>query len=181
MVFLGGCKIARSTNPITLVLRRSGAFLLDILIIFGICAPGGYLIQRLLGYSPQTGPAIWFTILWNFSLPAWLYFLLSDRSKKGKTIGKRVFKLKVKTRTSERLGWGRALARTALKLLPWEIIHISAFALSKELSTFVLIQNIGFVTGNVLAFAQFITSALTQGKRSIHDILLSTEIHFERT
>lgn len=151
----------------------------DILIIFGICGPTGYMIQRLFGYIPQSGPAIWFTILWNFSLPSWLYFLWSDRSKKGKTVGKRLFKLKVKARTSERLGWGRALARTAIKLLPWEIMHISAFALSKELGTFTLLQYIGFVTGNALAFVYFIASALTQGKRTIYDLILGTEIQFE--
>lgn len=165
-------------GSITLVARRAGAFWLDILIIFGICAPAGYLIQRLIGYSPQTGPAIWLTILWNFSLPSWLYFLLSDRSKKGKTIGKRLFKLSVKTRTSERLGLGRALARTALKLLPWEIVHFSAFALSKELGTFTLLQHIGLATGNALAFAFFIAAVITRGKRSIHDIALGTEIEF---
>jgi uncharacterized RDD family membrane protein YckC len=163
-----------------MVLRRVWAFLLDILIIFGICAPCGYLIQRLIGYSPQTGPAIWITILWNFSFPAWLYFLWSDRSKEGKTVGKRLFKLKVKTRTSERLGWGRALVRTAIKLLPWEIIHFSSFALSKEPGAFTLFQYIGLVAGNALAFAYFIASAVMQGKHSIHDILLGTEIQFER-
>lgn len=162
-----------------MILRRAGAFLLDILIIFGICAPIGYLIQRLFGYSPQTGPAIWFTILWNFSVPSWLYFLWSDRSKKGKTVGKRVFKLKVTGRTKERLGWGHALARTAMKLLPWEIIHISAFALSQELGTFATHQYIGFVCGNALAFGYFIASALTQGKRTVYDFILGTEIQFE--
>jgi len=153
MVFLGGYKNVFMINPITLVLRRGGAFLLDILIIFGICAPSGYLIQRLFGYSPQTGPAIWFTILWNFSVPSWLYFLWSDRSKKGKTVGKRVFKLKV--------------------------IHISAFALSQELGTFATHQYIGFVCGNALAFGYFIASALTQGKRTVYDFILGTEIQFE--
>jgi uncharacterized RDD family membrane protein YckC len=165
----------------TMVLRRVGAFLLDILIIFGICAPTGYLIQRLFGYSPQTGPAIWITILWNFSLPSWLYFLWSDRSKKGKTVGKRLFKLKVKARTSERLSWERALARTAIKLLPWEIIHISAFALSKEPGTFTLLQYIGWAIGNTLAFAYFIASALTRGKRTIYDLILDTEIQYENS
>jgi len=121
-----------------MVLRRAGAFLLDILIIFGICAPSGYLIQRLIGYSPQTGLAIWFTILWNFSLPSWLYFLWSDRSKKGKTVGKR------------------------------------------EPGTFTLHQQIGLVAGNVLAFVFFMAMALTQGQRSIHDILLGTEVQFEK-
>lgn len=152
----------------------------DILIIFGVCGLTGYLVQRLIGKSPQTGPAIWFTTLLNFSLPTWIYFLCSDRSKKGKTLGKRVFKLRVTGKTTERLGWGRAMARTAIKLLPWEIIHISAFALSKDQGTFTHLQYIGLVTGNALAFAYFIASALTQGKRSLHDILAGTEIQFER-
>lgn len=180
MVFPGGCEITQLTYLTAMVLKRVGAFLLDILIIFGICAPVGYLIMRLIGYSPHTGFAIWTSILWNFSFPAWIYFIWSDRSKSGKTIGKKVFKISVKSRTKERLGWGLALARTAVKLLPWEIIHFSSFALSKDLGTFALHQYIGLVAGNALAFAYFITCALTQGKRSIHDILLGTEIQFER-
>lgn len=167
-------------RAIILISRRTGAFLFDILIIFGVCGPAGYLVQRLIGYAPQTGPAIWLATVWSFSLPTWIYFLCSDRSKKGKTPGKRVFKLRVVGRTTDRLGWGRAMARTAIKLLPWEIIHISAFALSKDLGTFTLWQHIGLAAGNTLAFVYFIASALTQGKHSIHDFLAGTEIRFER-
>jgi uncharacterized RDD family membrane protein YckC len=167
-------------TSITLIARRVGAFLLDILIIFVICAPTGYLIQHLVGYSPETGLAIWLTTLYNFSLPTWIYFSVSDRSNEGKTVGKRVFKLKVTARRSERIGWGLALARTAIKLLPWEMIHFSAFALSRDPGTFTVVQYIGLVTGNTLAFAYLIVSAFTQGKRSIHDLLLGTEIQFEK-
>ncbi len=168
------------TNLITMVSRRTGAFLLDILIIFGICAPTGYLIQHLIGNSPETGSAIWLTVLVNFSLPTWIYFVLGDRSKKGKTVGKRLFKLKVIARTSERIGWGRAFARTAIKLLPWEMIHFSAFALSNEPGTFTGVQYIGLATGNSLAFVYFMASVFSQGKRSIHDLALGTEIMFEK-
>jgi uncharacterized RDD family membrane protein YckC len=167
-------------SPSIFIARRSGAFLLDILIIFGVCAPSGYLIQRLIGYVPHTGPAIWLTILWNFSLPAWLYFLWSDHSKKGKTVGKRVFKLRVKGSKQEHLGWGRAFARTVLKLLPWEIIHFSSFALSQKPGMFTSNQYIGLVAGNALAFAYFIASVFTRGERSIHDILIGTAIEFEK-
>ena len=154
--------------------------MLNILIIFGICAPLGYLISRIMEIHPQTGPAIWSTLLWSFSLPAWLYFLWSDRSKTGKTVGKRVFKLRVTGRIKERLGWVRALARTAIKLLPWEIVHISAFALSHEPGTLTSLQYVGLVIGNSLAFVYFLACVLTRGKRSIHDILLGTETRFEK-
>ena len=166
--------------PMIRVARRVGAFLLDILILFGICAPVGYLVQHLTGFSPKTGLTIWLSILLNFSMPTWLYFLLSDRSKNGKTLGKRLFKLKVARAGAERLGWARAFARTAIKLLPWEIIHFSAFFLSEDLAMFTTLQYIGLISGNSLAFVYFLSSILTQGKRSIHDILVGTEIWFEK-
>lgn len=159
-----------------MIFKRVSAFLLDILILFLILEPSAYLIQRLIGYRPQTGPAIWSFILWSFSLPAWLYFAWSDHSKKGKSIGKKVFKLRVIGKSKERLGWGRALARTAIKLLPWEVIHFFSFALSKDLGTFTPAQYIGLAVGNALAFVYFIACVLTQGKRSIHDFLLGTAI-----
>jgi len=166
-------------SPVTFTARRVGAFWLDILIIFAVCLPCGVLIQKIFNIQPQTGPDIWRTLLWNFSLPSWLYFLWSDHSRRGRTIGKRIFKLRVVGRDGERLGWGRALARTAIKLLPWEIIHFSAFALSKELSEFTTAQYIGLLAGNALSFIYLITAIITHGRRSIHDLAAGTEIRFE--
>jgi uncharacterized RDD family membrane protein YckC len=164
------------------VIRRVEAFLFDILLIFVVAGSCGFIIQRLISEPPHTGMGIWINILWNFSLPAWLYFFLSDRSKTGRTIGKRIFKLKVISQRKERLGWTRAFGRTAIKLLPWEIIHFSAFALSKDISYLSPIQLTGLSIGNGLAFVYLIVTILTHGRRSIHDFLLKTEVRtFEKT
>jgi uncharacterized RDD family membrane protein YckC len=120
------------TTSMALVTRRTGAFLVDILLIFAVAGPCGFIIQLLINQPPKTGPGIWINILWNFSLPSWFYFLLCDRSRTGRTVGKRILKLQVVRQMGKRLGWGQALGRTAVKLLPWEIIHFSAFALSKD-------------------------------------------------
>jgi len=170
------------TNPLFMVVRRAEAFLFDILLIFVVAGSCGFIIQRLISDPSQTGMGIWINILWNFSLPSWLYFFLSDRSKTGRTIGKRIFKLQVISQRKERLGWARAFGRTAIKLLPWEIIHFSAFALSKDISYLSPIQLIGLSIGNGLAFVYLIVTILTRGRRSVHDILLKTEVRvFERT
>ena len=84
--------------------RRIAAYLLDMLILFGVLAPAGQLILWLLDATPpQTGPMIARVILWNFSLPAWLYFVLSDRSASGATLGKRLLKIQVRDVSGERL------------------------------------------------------------------------------
>jgi uncharacterized RDD family membrane protein YckC len=164
------------TNSLFMVARRAGAFLLDILLIFAVAGTCGFIIQRLLMDPPQTGMGIWITILWNFSLPSWLYFCLSDRSKTGRTMGKRVLKLQVISQRKERLGWGQAFGRTAIKLLPWEVIHFLAFALSRDPGQFTPAQTIGLSIGNGLAFIYFIITVLTSGRRSVHDLLMKTEV-----
>ena len=68
-------------KPVVLLIRRSAAYLIDILLLFLVLAPVGFLIQRSLGQLPQTGPQIWGTLLWNFSIPASsLYLVLNIRA-----------------------------------------------------------------------------------------------------
>jgi uncharacterized RDD family membrane protein YckC len=75
--------------------RRIAAYVVDILLLFAVLAPVGQVILWLLGtMPPQTGPAIGRVILWNFSLPAWLYFILGDQSTSGATLGKRLLRIR---------------------------------------------------------------------------------------
>lgn len=139
---IGKWEALRSTLRFTA--RRSAAFLADWIILFCILAPVGILIGRFSGApQPQTGPEVWHMILLTFSAPAWLYFIVSDRSTRGATLGKRVFKLRVAGTTEERVSLGRAVVRTVIKLLPWELTHLFVFGLSKELGQFDQIQSVG--------------------------------------
>jgi uncharacterized RDD family membrane protein YckC len=155
--------------------RRIAAYLLDMLILFGVLAPAGQLILWLLDATPpQTGPMIARVIVWNFSLPAWLYFVLSDRSASGGTLGKRLLKIQVRDVSGERLSIGRALARTAVKLLPWELVHVSAFALSTDLTRFSQEQVIRVAAANVLTVVYLGVAVATRGRHSVHDYAAGT-------
>jgi uncharacterized RDD family membrane protein YckC len=157
--------------------RRIAAYLLDILVLFGVLAPAGQLILRLLDAPPpQSGPEIGRVILWNFSLPAWLYFILSDRSASGATLGKRLLKIQVTDMASDRLTIGRALARTAVKLLPWELVHVSVFVLSTDLSRFNRTQSVGVAAANLLVVVYLGIAIATRGRRSAHDYAAGTVV-----
>lgn len=107
-----------------LTIKRIAAYLIDIVLLFAVLLPLGLLVQWSLRLSPQTGPEIALAILWNFSLPSWLYFIISDTSSGGATIGKRLLRIKVSARSGG-MSFARALLRTAVKLFPWELVHIS--------------------------------------------------------
>lgn len=164
----------RERGSFALLGRRVAAYLLDILVLFGVLAPAGQIILRLFDALPRTGPAIARVVLWNFSLPAWLYFILSDGSAAGATLGKRLLKLQTRTVNGERLSLGRALARTAVKLLPWELVHLSAFALSTGLGQFSPAQVAGLVAANLLTVVYLGVAVATRGRRSVHDYVAGT-------
>lgn len=157
-----------------LLLRRIGAYVLDIIGLFVILAPLGQGIIWLFGVSPGNGPAIARTILWNFSIPAWLYFIASDASASGATIGKRLLGIKVVTVGDGRLNWRRAFLRTALKLLPWELVHIGAFALSTDMNQFRPVQMAGVGLANLLIVVYLVLAGRSRGQRSLHDYLAGT-------
>ncbi len=156
--------------------RRIAAYLVDLVILFAVLAPAGLLVQRLLGLEPRTGPEVARTLLWNFSVPAWLYFMMGDHSVAGATPGKRMLKLRVMDTTGGRVSIGRALLRTAIKLLPWELVHLSAFALSTDLRKFSPVQVLGVGGANLLVVIYLAVAVATRGQRSIHDFVAGTII-----
>ena len=161
--------------------RRIIAYVVDIVILFLILAPMGYLIQALLGLPlAQSGPALGRTILWNFSLPVWLYFIVSDQSPAGATLGKRLLKIGVKRVNGARVGLGRAIGRTAVKLLPGELVHLSAFTLSADLSQLTGLQTIGLTLANGLVVLYLVIVVLTRGRRSVHDFAAGTVVQAQR-
>ncbi|GJM42345.1 MAG: hypothetical protein DHS20C20_26270 [Ardenticatenaceae bacterium] len=163
----------------SLIFRRGAAYLLDIVILFTVLAPLGFFIQWLVSMDiAETGPEIARTLLWNFSIPAWLYFILSDSSSRGATWGKRFFKLHVVRNDEQRVGFLRAVWRTAVKLLPWEMVHIFGFALSSDLTQLSSVQNIGLITANGLIILYVFLFIATRGRRSVHDFAAQTKVVF---
>ena len=160
----------------SLLRRRVGAYILDIAVLFAVLGPGGWLIQRLLGWAPATGPQIWWTLLLNFSVPTWLYFTIADASPRGATLGKRWLRLRVSRQDGGRTAPMQALGRTAARLLPWELVHISAFALETQPGDFSIVQGVGLAFANALMLAYLACAAWTHGRRSIHDVVAGTVV-----
>ena len=158
-----------------LTLRRILAYVLDILLLFVVLAPLAILFESMLELRPETGFQIWIAIVVSFSVPVWTYFILSDTSQTGATLGKRIMNVAVRRSDgTSRLTFDRALARTALKLLPWELAHIFGFALVDVLGE--QIQAWGLVLANLLTAAYLIICIATGGEKSLHDHVVDTSV-----
>jgi uncharacterized RDD family membrane protein YckC len=163
-----------------LLIRRAGAYLLDVTLLFLVLYPVGQLLRFAIGWqapSPPTGLGVWLASALNFSVPSWMYFVLSDSSASGATVGKSLLGLRVRRVNERSVGMARALGRTAVKLLPWEITHLSAFAFSAQPGgSLGLGQLIGLAVANVLIVVYFMVAACTGGRRSVHDYVAATEV-----
>lgn len=160
----------------SILLRRAGAYVIDIVILFVVLAPLGYLLQRALGVSPATAQGVYATLVLNFSLPTWAYFALGDHSRSGATFGKRMLSLRTEADVGGRVGVSQALGRTVVKMLPWEVAHASVFLFAPALGEYAIENWIGLAASYVLSFAYLIVAWRTQGHRSVHDFVASTSV-----
>jgi uncharacterized RDD family membrane protein YckC len=160
-----------------LMVRRAVAFAVDCALLFLVLVPAGQLVRFGLGWPyPSTGPGIWLVVALNLSLPTWTYFILSDSAARGATAGKRLLGLSVVRVDGGRVELGRALGRTAIKLLPWETVHVSLLALSSDPTRFAPRQWVGLAVANILMVAYLVVAAWTRGRRSVHDYAAKTEV-----
>lgn len=156
--------------------RRSAAYGVDILILVAILIPLAFVIQAMTGYRPDSGLGVWLASVATISLPSWAYFGLSDASASGATIGKRLLRIHVVAEGGGRIRPGIAFLRTAIKLLPWELTHLTMFALSPQLGTFSGLQLalLWVVYGSLAAY--LIVALRNGGERSIHDFVAQSAV-----
>ena len=160
-----------------LVVRRAIAFFFDCALMFAVLWPIGLLVQKVTGLKPEGGMQVWYTLLLNFSLPVWIYFTLSDASRSGASVGKKWMKISVHDAGGAAPpSIPRAFVRTAVKLLPWELVHISAFALSNDFAQFTLRQTLGITVANGLFIGYAVLTIASGGRRSIHDFAVNTAV-----
>ena len=167
---------------------RSIAYLIDSAIAFGFFAATQLLIftpvRKALGLGEQwfySGVHTELYTLLTVSLPIWLYFALSEQSSWQATVGKRLLKVKVFSTTSQRrIRFSESLLRTFVKLLPWEIAHLSNnlpeplwYASQPEF-------RVGFVAVGVLMGLYIAMVALTKKRQGLHDLLARTVILKDR-
>lgn len=68
-----------------LIMRRTTAYLIDVVLLFVVLAPTAFLVEAIFGFRPATNSQVWVAAVMSFSIPAWSYFLISDLSQRGMT------------------------------------------------------------------------------------------------
>lgn len=167
-------------------LPRLGAFALDLIPILGYIIIL-FLVGLGLSLGPLKGNANNLSdrpILYDFIafittiLPVVFYFALQESSPKMASWGKRRLGLQVVTQTGDRLSFGRALLRSAIKFLPWQLAHTCLFHIAgwpfavQSVPAWVMT---GFITLYIILAAYFLT-LLLKPHRTLYDLVAGSYV-----
>ncbi len=158
-----------------IVIRRLVAFALDWIVLFAALVLPQALIGLLWDGWPllhvDNGRLAWSWVVLTVSLPSWVYFTLGDSSARGATVGKRALRLAVRdAATGGALPRSRGLARTAVKLLPWELTHVMIFLPSPIGDTLTPFKTAMIVVANGLMLAWLLVPLARPDRRAVHDL-----------
>jgi uncharacterized RDD family membrane protein YckC len=168
------------------IIRRAAAYLVDIAILAVTVVVTQFAIQAITGGFPadqlNTGLQIEAWVFATVSLPVWAYFTLLEGSGWQASLGKRLLGLRVTDTMGNRIGFGRALLRTIVKLIPWEITHLSLMLPTpiwgESASTSL---RPGLIVANALLVLYIAVAVLTPRKQSVHDLIAGTLVVLRRT
>jgi len=166
------------------IILRGAAYLIDCAIAFVFFAATQLLIlvpiREAMGITEEwfySGVNTQVYMLLTISLPIWLYFILTERSAWQATLGKRIVKLKVvKGLSGERIGIVQSLIRTAIKLLPWEIAHLTNNFPEPLMYASEPTFRIGFAFVGLLMGAYMALVLFTKRKQGLHDLIAKTVV-----
>ena len=162
------------------IFTRIAAFALDYLLIAGylviLTIAGSFLALGPLGdgwqsllSSPIRMDLVAFV---TTVLPVITYFTLLESSESGATWGKRRMRLRVVNLRGERLSRSRAIMRSAVKLMPWQLAHTCLFHIPgwpvapQDPPTWVMI---GLTSVWVAVGAYFVALAIGPTRRTPYD------------
>ncbi len=163
-------------QSLRLTIRRLAAYGIDVLALAAVLLPLAFGIASLLGTRGMTGPDVWLRQLVMISAPAWTYFILTDRLGGGRSLGKRALGLATRRIDGAAPSWAAAVSRTALKLLPWELVHVAFFALAESFDRVEPIQLVVAGMSYALMLAYLAVALATGGTRSVPDYAASTRV-----
>ncbi len=181
-----------STNETPNFFRRIAAFALDYLLIAGylvVLAMVSSILAlgplkegwQVLMSSPERMDLVGFV---TAILPVILYFTLLESSESGATWGKHRMGLRVVHRSGERLGRGRALMRSVVKFLPWQVQHTCLFHIpgwpmeTQEPPVWVVV---GVVLAWVVILIYVVTLAVSPTRRTLYDWVSGSQVVMSRT
>ena len=161
---------------------RAGAFALDYLIILG------YLLGIILLFALANtlfdvnqwlfGERIraQFSAFLLMPLPVTLYFAASESSPRQATWGKQRLRLKVVDHGGNRISFWRALGRTILKFIPWELSHTLIWAIYFSPGTDSSWISYGFALVYLLIGLNIVSLVITRKNQTLYDLLAQTYV-----
>lgn len=185
-----------NSQKFSLLFRRLGAYMIDVTIIFiwffitqrYVLTP----IRNSLGTDwMKSGALLEIYVILTISMPAWIYFTLTESSPWKASVGKRLTGLIVTDLEGKRIGFWKALLRTVIKLLPWEAAHMIATLPTSmwidpqtgALSFDVQVSNFRywlFSIVYVLLGVYVVTAFFNRRGRSIHDLISKTVVKIKK-
>lgn len=162
--------------------ERVGAFVLDyVIILFYLVAVT--LIFLLLNSLTNLNDRLFtdrvraqLTAFLLITLPVALYFVISESSNRQATWGKQRMKLIVTDDNGERISSWRALARTFLKFIPWELSHTLIWELSFSPQADAILIYYGFGFVYLLVGLNIASLLLNKTHQTIYDLLTKTYV-----
>lgn len=110
------------------------------------------------------------------TLPAALYFAFSESSSMQASWGKARNALRVCDNGGQRITAGRALARTLLKFVPWEISHTLVWEAAFNPGLSPTLLNGAIVAIYALLGANAVSIMLTRSRQSLYDLVCGTRV-----
>lgn len=108
------------------------------------------------------------------TLPVTLYFAIGESSVRQATWGKQRTGLKVADRNGDRIGLWRALARTVLKFVPWELSHTLIWEINFSGGSFSSVTGYGFALVYALIGLNIASIFISGTRQSLYDLLSGT-------
>lgn len=174
-----------TTSTIKIGLKRVFAYLIDcflILVYAVILFNISLLINKVWPYFHHLDNSYLIRHSVSFStltLPVILYFMFMEFSKKRASLGKFALKLEVRPVDAEKTSLKNVFLRNVIKLLPWEIAHLTyqlnpEFFRTGEISSAGVF--IGFGFSYSLLFIFMLMVFLRNDGRTLHDLLTNTHV-----
>jgi uncharacterized RDD family membrane protein YckC len=170
----------QSTGRFAGVWRRVAAFALDyILILFYLAL----LTLIMLALDSFFGITQWLfaeriraqvSAFLLVTLPVTLYFSFGEASARKATRGKAKLRIQVTDLHGRRIGLWRALARTGLKFVPWELSHTLIWTITFSNANVPDWVNYGFVLVYGLLGLNLASLVLTRKHQALYDLLAGT-------
>ena len=175
-----------SEKPFASLLQRLTAYAVGALLLFvvvGLLLGGilAFILYLTVGFEwTRNGFLLWAYVFTTASIPFWLYYAFLESSERQATVGMRLLGLRVTGLNGEGLSFGRALWRTVVKLIPFEVNHAVMFLPVPLMSEPDPNFRYGFILVSVLMLVYLVSVVLTSRKQSIHDLIAGTVVVRDR-